>query len=34
MFKRCTRCYHVVSDGNLCSNSGVSRGRLSNMYKC
>ncbi len=35
MFKRCGRCYHVVIDGNLCSNLGVSQGRLSNIYcKC
>ena len=35
MCKRCCRCYHVVIDGNLCSNLGVSQGRLSNIYyKC
>jgi hypothetical protein len=35
MFKRCSRCYHVVIDGNLCSNLGVSQGRLSIIYyKC
>jgi hypothetical protein len=28
-------CDHVVIDGNLCSNLGFSRGRLSNIYyKC
>ena len=28
-------CYHVVIDGNLCSNLGFSQGRLSNIYyKC
>ena len=32
MFKRCSRCCHVVIDGNLCSNLGVSQGRLSNIY--
>ena len=25
-------CYHVVVDGNLCSNLGVIQGRWSNIY--
>jgi hypothetical protein len=32
MFKGCSRCYHVVIYGNLCSNLGVIQGRLSNIY--
>ncbi len=32
MFKRCPWCYHVVIDGNLCSNSGVGQRGLSNIY--
>jgi hypothetical protein len=32
MFKRCSRCYHVVIDGILCSNLGISQGRLSKIY--
>jgi hypothetical protein len=32
MFKRCSRCYHVDIDGNLCSNLGGSSQNLVDFH--